>query len=229
MTRDDFDLIIIESILIYTKQSYYETKRKEFDCLPSEYIRGLDESLKRLQHQTNVVDYHHYILTYPDGECEEGKFRLGFEDEPCYIDERTRLEEYGVLSYPFKTNINVSEKTNGRFNFKITEELLAKLLIILEDYFRLINTQNSPSQNLNDHLIPTKVKIAEKGEADFGKALLEIDLSQKQNQIPSRRWTKWMKSFIDDLSDENKTIYKAFQLVKKITDYIVKLGDLFNR
>lgn len=38
-----------------------------------------------------------------------------------------------------------------------------------------------------------------------------------------------MKGFIDDLSDENKTIYKAFQLVKKSTDYIVKLGDLFNR
>ena len=129
MTKQDFDLILIESFVHSTKQSYFKAKREEFKCDIEEYCTGLRESFDRLIEEVNKPDYEYCEIFFPNGTVQayigyarsaiESKFKDPLDEESQFqIDDckisypqlRTKFEYFGkpiTLSVEIMTLIGV--------------------------------------------------------------------------------------------------------------------------
>lgn len=133
MTPKDFDLIIIESFVHETKQTFFEGKRETFKCISGEYINGLMNSFKRLTDEVNKTDYLNVILTTPEGEERQYHLRKESCSEVAF-----ELSKKGKLSYPDKQILNIKEYTNGQFNFILSVNMMIGLWPELEKYCKSI-------------------------------------------------------------------------------------------
>jgi hypothetical protein len=150
MTKQDFDLILIESLGHETRQSYFKGKREEFKCDVDEYRAGLVESFERLFKEVNQPDYEYCEITFPDGKIkkysgfEQGRVRAMFRDD--------QEEEY---QYPIDECKIVYPLLRTRFeylghNFTLSPLIMA---VIWGDLYKYIKSVApvEPQREKSDH------------------------------------------------------------------------------
>lgn len=154
MTKQDFDLILIESFVHSTKQSYFNGKREEYRCDVDEYCTGLKESFKRLNDEVIITNPFRCVITKPNGEelfaTLRNDVKVGYDDEDEPDNEFLRYAGMGKLSFPFKNSIDLRQATNGKFNFQLTAEMMEELWVDLEKYLQSV-APVEPQQPKADH------------------------------------------------------------------------------
>ena len=199
MTKQDFDLILIESFMHETKQSYFKSKRKEFDCLPDEYQAGLLDAFQRLIEETNKKDYSKAIVIMPDGE--EREYQVSTQNHSERI---LYLNTIGKVSFPFKKLLNNYEYTNGKFQGSLSTGSISELWPELHKYLQsIIEKENDIKRQLRALNIKTK------------KELLDLEYKRLQNEVNSK--------LIQSLPEDDKD-YSG--LLKALSKYICDINGI---
>lgn len=147
MTRLDFDLILIESFVHETKQSYFNGKREEFNCNVDEYCAGLKNSFDRHNEEVNRLDYYHAIVTTPEG---VEKFHV--LDKDLSLSEQTNnLWSIGNVTYPNKRTIVLKEEFRKGEIKELTAGIMAVLWVDLEKYLQSVAPVEPRQQTKADH------------------------------------------------------------------------------
>jgi len=148
MAKNDFDLIIIESFRHDQKQTFFKNKRKEFKCIPADYISGLMESFKRLNAETHLTDRTRCVITKSNGDEFTAKIKsdeveVGYADEDetdkdnetAWSKEVAFYGTMGKVSFPFKNDIHINRP---EFSGTLTAEMMENLWPDLQLYLQSI-------------------------------------------------------------------------------------------
>ena len=83
----------------------------------------------------------------------------------------------------------------------------------------------SIQKHLDDAEINVTIRDVEKAE----KAIQTIETAQEKNQAPDTKPKNRLRRFIDDLSNENSSIYKTLKQLRKGRDYAMSLAKSYNK
>ncbi|MBN1819635.1 MAG: hypothetical protein JW833_02905, partial [Prolixibacteraceae bacterium] len=117
-----------------------------------------------------------------------------------------------------KVDVDVKQAQEVSISVHI-QNFLGETEMLKEDIERELRIKKVPEEEIE--LAKSDVEVAE-------KAIQEIEQAQKENKEPKPASKNRLKRFIDDLSDENSTIYKTLKLLRKGRDYGVQLAELYN-
>lgn len=223
MTAKDFDLILLESFIHETKQTYFNEKRESFKCIPTEYFNGLLNSFKRLNDKVNKIDYTNVILTTPDGEEQQYDLRNDSLSEQIFY-----LNTKGKVSFPEKQTLNIGELTNGQFKFILTSNMMLNLWPELRKYCQtIIDEMPNPENEIQNTLQQTNKKrnslFSVLEWATIFYYAKETKLLPDSSFIKTQMEQFMNKHKVDTSFDNFKTkYYSAVDRINKKNDYPIK-------
>ena len=143
-----------------------------------------------------------------------------------------QLKEMGMSIHQIINNNNnqASATSNAQANASAKSEMTIT-----------INTMLGEIQNLKEDFEEEKSILLKEGvsEDDYNltlkdigkaeKAIEEIETAQEQNQeLPARSKSRFSR-FINNLGNENSTLYKSLKVMRQGRDYGVQLAELYNK
>jgi hypothetical protein len=151
MTKQDFDLILIESFIHSTKQSYFNGKREEYRCDVEEYCNGLNESLKRLNDEVNKPDYEYCEIMFPSGTVRtyigfarstiEAKFKDPLDEESQF-----QIDDCKIVYPRLRTKFEYFGKP-----ITLSVEIMAAIWVDLEKYLQSVAPDQPQQHPKADH------------------------------------------------------------------------------
>jgi len=139
-----------------------------------------------------------------------------------------RLKDMG-MSINQITNINnnqISSSSSAISNATAINTVTIQIQTILGEVESLKEDFEDERKFLQKELSENEIDITIRDIEKAENALKEIENAQKENQIPTSKSKYRFKRFIDDLSNEDSTLYKGLKLLRK--EYGVSLAETYN-
>lgn len=140
MKSADFALILIESILHRTKNSFFEEKRKSHNCKKKEFVAGFKDSYDQLDELLNAESTMHYL---------DGSLGSSFLDFGT-VGTRNDNEIYFVIEVDGNSRSLTVNKTHLPYLLKSLEEYF-KYITEKEKTIKKTDKPNVVLDNLPDH------------------------------------------------------------------------------
>jgi len=148
MTKQDFDLILIESFVHVSKQSYFNGKREEYKCYVDEYCTGLKDSFDRLNDEVNKPDYEYCEIMFPNGTVQayigyarstiEAKFKDPLDEESQF-----QIDDCKIVYPHLRTKFEYFGKS-----ITLSVEIMAAIWADLEKYLRSVAPVEPQQKNV---------------------------------------------------------------------------------
>lgn len=232
-----------KSITVFVKGE--ENRRRDYFSTVYNHISAINVDIKNL-----IVTEFIPLPGYPENEIEYAEL-LGYEKAGYpeiligklgikfsvskllngYTIKNTKRMEKDHISISINNPITIgditsSSSSSSKSHAKATNEISISVNYILGE---TENLKDDIERELKIKKVPEEeIELAKSDIEVFEKAIKESEEAINNNQSLPAKTESRLRSFWDDIVDENSNLHKALKMIRRGKDYAVKLAKLYN-